>query len=163
MKKLTAAFLAMAASAQTGLCDWHHSYEHGTSGSSDPAIEAFMWTSILIVASSVAILLFAGPVLIIRTRRIRDVFWVVPLANTALYILSISLRPYPGGFAAKFQPPGLTNTVLEIVLVVLSRLLVALVLAIVHWLVRMVRRLTKKPETDAEPGAVVFARSETER
>ncbi len=151
MKKLTVAVLALAASAQTGLCDWHHYHEHGSSGTPDPVTDAFVWTAVLIMASSVAILFLAGPVLVIRTRRIRDFFWVVPLANAALYLLSISLRPYPGGFAARFQPPGRTNTIVEVVLVVLSSLVAALVLALVQWLVRTVRRFTTKPGPDTEP------------
>jgi hypothetical protein len=146
MKKIALAFLALVVSAQTGLCDWHH-HGHSSGGAPDPNFDAFVWTSILILAASTAILLFAGPLIVIRTRRIRDLFWAVPLVNTGLYILSISLRSYPGGFLARFQPPGLPNTILEIVLLLVASLLVALILAIIQWGIRTVKRFTKKQES----------------
>jgi hypothetical protein len=150
MKTLTIALLFLAVSAQTGLCDWHHHYGYGSGGAPDPNFDAFMWTSILILAASAAILLLVGPVIVIRTRRIRDLFWVVPLVNTVLYILSISLRSYPGGFVARFQPPGLANTILEILLLLVSSLFVALILAIIQWITRTVKRFTKKQEPNTE-------------
>jgi hypothetical protein len=145
MKKLALAFLVMGGSAQTGLCDWHH-HSHSSGGTPDAAFDAFVWTSFLILAASAAILLFAGPFMVIRLRRGRDFFWAVPFGNTGLYILSITLRPYPGGFWARFQLPGLTNTLLEIVLLLISSLLVALLLVILQWIFRTVKRLTKKQE-----------------
>lgn len=148
MKKLAIAFLVLVVSVQTGLCDWHH-HGHGSSGAPDPNLDAFVWTSVLILAASTSILLFAGPIILIRTRRIRDLFWTVPLVNTGLYILSISLRSYPGGFLGRFQSPGLPNTILEIVLLLVSSLLVALILAIIQWSIRTVKRFTKKPESPA--------------
>jgi len=152
MKKLTATVFTLLASAQTGLCDWHNHHSHSDGGTPNPAFDSFMWTSILIVAASIAILFFVGPVLLIRNRRIRDLFWMVPLANMGLYILSISVRQYPGGFTARFHPPGVTNTVLEFALLLLSSFLVALVLAIIQWIVRNVRRFTKKAEgVDGRP------------
>lgn len=165
MNKFTAAMFALLVSTQTGFCDWHH-HGHDSSrapdpafeallrtpfGAPDPAFDAFMSTCILILGASVAILLFAGPVFVIFLRRIRDLFWVVPLANTALYVLSISLQAYPGGFAARFQPPGLRNTILEVTFLLFTSLLVAVVLAIVQWMVRMVRSFMKKQKTDTDP------------
>lgn len=132
MIKLAIAFLMLMFSAQTGLCDLLN-YGHVRSGIPDPTLDDFVFTSILILAASAAILLFVGPVILIRMRRIRDLFWTVPLVNTVLYILSISLMSYPGGFLAKFQSPGLPNTILEIVLLLVSSLLVALILAIIKW------------------------------
>jgi hypothetical protein len=105
-KRIAVALFVMVACAQTGLCDWHHHHGHSSVEAPDPAFDAFMWTSILIVAASATILLLAGPVLVIRNRRIRDLFWMVPCTNALLYLLSITLRPYPGGFVARFQPIG---------------------------------------------------------
>jgi uncharacterized membrane protein len=146
MKKLAITFLLLVFSAQTGLCDWHH-HGHSSGGAPDPNFEAFVVTSVLILAASAVILLFAGPVLLIRTRRNSNLFWTVSLVNAGLYILSIILRPYPGGFFARFHSPGLLNTILEIVLLLVSSLLVALILAIIQWVIRTVKRFTKKQES----------------
>jgi hypothetical protein len=146
MKKLTIAFLLLVVSAQTALCDWHH-HGHSSGGAPDPALDAFVMTVVHILAASVAILLLAGPVIVIRVRRNSNLFWTVSLVNAGLYILSISLRPYPGGFFARFHSPGLLNTILEIVLLLVSSLLVALILAIIKWFIRTVKRFTKKPDS----------------
>jgi hypothetical protein len=146
MKKLTIAFLMLVFSAQTGLCDWHH-HGHSSGGAPDPALDAFVVTSVLILAASAVILLFAGPVLLIRTRRNSNLFWTVSLVNAGLYILSIILRPYPGGFFARFHSPGLLNTILEIVLLLASSLIVALILAAIQWFIRTVKRFTRNPDS----------------
>jgi hypothetical protein len=146
MKKLAITFLLLVFTAQTGLCDLHH-YGHARSGDPDPALDAFLMTSVLILAASAAILLIAGPVLLIRMQRIRDLFWTVPLVNTIFYILSISLMTYPGGFLAKFQSLGLPNTILEIVLLLVSSLIVALILAIIKWFIQTMKQFTKKQES----------------
>lgn len=151
-KRLTFPLLGLVLSANTALCDWHH-HGHGSSGASDPSVDAFMWTCVLVLAATMVILFVAGPILVIRLRRIRDLFWVVPLVNTVLYLLSMCLRPYPGGLAARFQPPGLVNTILEIALLLISSLTVALILAMIQWIIRTVRRLSRERNTDTERAA----------
>src|SRR5512146_3267860 len=105
-KRLIFILFSLALSVETALCDWHH-HGHGSTGMPDPTFDAFMLTCILVLVASVAILILGWPLLVPRVRRIRDLFWVVPLVNTVFYLLSISLRPYPGGFTARFRPPGL--------------------------------------------------------
>lgn len=138
-KYLQYAFFSLVLSADTALGDWHH-HSSGSGGAPDPHFEAFMATSLIVLGVSLAILFIGGPILVTRTRRIRDLFWVIPLFNIAFYLLSIGLRPYPGGFAARFQSPGMEHTLLEIAFLLIASLAVALVLAAVQWLKRTRRR-----------------------
>lgn len=133
------AFLSMILSADQALADWHH-HSSGSSGVPDPHFDAFMTTSLIVLGVSLAILFIGGPILIPRTRRIRDLFWVIPLINIAFYLLSIALRPYPGGFTARFQSPGLEHTLFEIAFLLIASLAVALILAAFQWLKRTARR-----------------------
>ena len=146
-KRITIALFPLLLFAQSAWCDWDHS--SSSSGPPDPGFDAFMVTTLIIIAASLAILLFAGPILVTRTRRIRDLFWIVPLVNIVLYIVSISLQNYPGGFAARYQPPGLENTVLEIILLLLSSLIVAGVIAVIRWVIRTKKMLTDKWHGDS--------------
>ena len=109
-------------------------------------MDAFVVTVLLILVSAVVVLLFCCPFLVIRVRRIRDLFWVIPSANLALYLLSIALRPYPGGFIARVQPPGLWYTLIEIFIVLFLSLLIASVTAGVTWLTRKIRGRRAEPE-----------------
>jgi len=147
-RRMTSALLAMVLLAQTALCDWHH-HGHGSGSGHDPGFEASMWTCVIILVASLAILFLAGPILVIRTRRIRDILWLVPLINVAFYVLSISLRPYPGGFAARCEPAGFANTVLEIAVLLGTSLIIVLILAVIRWGIRLRRRLSKTRESDA--------------
>src|SRR4051794_14647394 len=113
IKRWTASVVFLALSARTAFADWHHHHGGGSDLSADPHFDAFMLTNLLVMAASLVLLLFGGPGLIIWGRRIRDTLWLVPSANLLLYVLSISLRPYPGGFAARFQSPGLPYTIAE--------------------------------------------------
>jgi hypothetical protein len=121
-------------------CDLHHHLGSGhPDAPPDPLVDAFVWGSLLIVAASLALLVIGGPLLFLWTRRIRDLFWAVPLANLLLYLLSIALRSHPGGRGARFHPPGLWYTIAEVVLLVLSSLVVASILAAIRWLFRKFR------------------------
>lgn len=122
-------------------CGLHHFVGHhgGSSSAPDPQVDAFVATVMIIALSSVAVLLFCCPFLAIRIRRIRDLFWVVPSSNLALYILSIALREYPAGFGARFSPPGVWYTLAEVIIVLLLSLVVASVTACAMWLVRTIR------------------------
>ncbi|NLE59966.1 MAG: hypothetical protein GX616_16560 [Planctomycetes bacterium] len=140
IKRLTASFLLAMTSAQPAWADWDdHWHHHSGGGPGDPNVDAFVSGVLLIVSASAAILFFLGPVLIIRARRIRDTLWIVPLVNLLLYLLSITLRRYPGGFAARFRPPGLWYTIGEGILLLLLTGLLILVLAIIQWTVRKIR------------------------
>lgn len=139
-KNVRYTFLSTVLSADIALADWHH-HSSGSSGAPDPHLESFFATSLIVLGVSLAILFIGGPILVTRTRRIRDLFWVIPLFNMVFYLLSIGLRPYPGGFAARFQSPGMEHTLSEIAVVVTASLAVALILAAFQWLKRTARRL----------------------
>jgi len=134
------------------LCDWHH---HGGStgpdGLPDPHMDAFFAGLVVTVLCSIGILIFCSPFLAVRVRRIRDIFWVVPTINLSLYFATAALRVYPGGFPARFRPPGLWYTLAEVTLVLVFGLLVATVTAVVQWTVRKLKSLLARK--NAEPGA----------
>jgi len=117
-------------------------FEHHSSPSSipDPEVEAFAVTAMLIVLSALVVLLFCCPFLVVKVRRIRDLFWIIPSANLGLYLLSIALRAYPGGFMARIRPPGLWFTLLEVLLVLMLSLVVATLSAGVMWVLGTIRR-----------------------
>ena len=126
---------------------------HGADASApDPHVQAFAITVLLVVLSTVFILLFCCPFLIIRVRRIRDLFWIIPSLNLALYLLSIAVRSYPGGFSARFQPPGLWFTLVEVFLVLVLSLVVATLNACVLWLIRKLRRRKAEPVATPKGG-----------
>jgi len=128
-------------------CDWGH-HGSGGGGAPDPVFDAFFWTSALILAASIAILILAGPFLIPRTRRIRDLFWKVPLINLPFYLVSILFRPYPGGFAARFQSPGLGYMIAEIIILLIASSIVALIFAIVLRIMRIIKSRSTGQEQD---------------
>ncbi len=155
MRRIAATLLVcLALTPATAWCDWHdHLHHHGSRGSSssDPCLDAFVTTVFLTIVASGAILVLGGPVLVMWTRRTRDILWIVPLANLLMYLLSIYLRAYPGGFAARFRSPGLWYTVSEIILLGVLSLLVAVILAAIQWLYRKIRSIIKKGATSTEP------------
>jgi hypothetical protein len=67
-----------------------------------------------------------------------------------MYLLLIYMRPYPGGSAARFRPPGLLYTVVEVAILSALSLLVALLLAAIQWLLQKIRLVVKRSETSAE-------------
>jgi hypothetical protein len=151
-KRLAILLLVLMVASQTAWGDWHfHHGRHGSSPPGDPDVEAFLDTVSLIIAASIAILFLGGPVLIIWTRRARDAFWLVPSVNLLLYVLSIRLRSYPGGFTARFRPPGLWYTIGEIFVLLLISLAVAAILAGIRWLVRRIQAIRGKPDSQVEP------------
>jgi len=70
--------------------------------------------------------------------------WSIPAMNLLLYLISIYLRSYPGGFAARFEPPGLAYTIGEIVLLLVLSLIVMLILAAIRWFVNKVKGIFRK-------------------
>ncbi len=132
-----------------GLHDFFEHHGSHTASSGDPQFDAFMVTLLIIVLCAVGVLFFCCPFLVVRVRRIRDLFWVIPSLNLALYLLSITLRTYPGGFRGHFQPPGLWFTILEILLLLLLSLMVASLSAGIMWLKRKLRG--RKAESAAAP------------
>jgi ABC-type glycerol-3-phosphate transport system permease component len=132
-------------------CGLHDLFEHHGSHASapDPQVDAFVVTVLIIFVSAVVVLLFCCPFLAIRVRRIRDLFWVIPSVNLALYLLSIALRAYPGGFIARFRAPGLWFTLMEVFLVLVLSLLVASLNACAMWMVQKLR--AQRPEPAAAP------------
>ncbi len=137
IKRLTPLLLLPMLMAQTAWADWHHHVgHHGGGDPDDPMVDAFALGVLLIFGGSAAILFLGGPVLIILSRKIRHTLWIVPLVNLLLYLLSITLRGYPGGFTARFRPPGLWYTITEGILLLLLTVLIVLIVAIVQWIVR---------------------------
>jgi hypothetical protein len=139
-------------------CGLHDLVGHhgGNVSAPDPEMQAFVVTVLLIFVSAVVVLLFCCPFLAIRIRRIRDLFWVIPSVNLALYLLSISLRAYPGGFIARFQPPSLWFTLVEVFLVLVLSLFVACLNACAMWVIQRLRRrggtrTMKSNQTDTWP------------
>jgi hypothetical protein len=130
---------ALALFAQTAYGDWGHHGGHGSGAPVDPAFEAFAETVLVIAAASAALLVLGGPIWILRARRIRDILWGVPLANLVLVLLSILIRPHPGGFPARFRPPGLKYTAIEILLLTAGSILLAVLIAAGWWVTRRLR------------------------
>lgn len=122
-------------------CGLHDLFEHhgGHASAADPQLVAFFVSLLIIFASTLFILLFCCPILLIRIRRIRDLFWMIPSINLGLYFLSISLRTYLGGFLSRFVPTSLWFTLVELFLVLLLSLIVICLNACFLWLLRMIR------------------------
>lgn len=150
-KRLALSILLLGTMAQTAIADWHHHHTSHSDLSNDPHFDAFMWSAVLAIAATMLLCFFGGPILILWGRRIRDTLWIVPLANLLLYTLSIALRSYPGGLAARLQPPGVYYTSAEIVFVLVLSFAVAIVIAAVQWVVRKMRLLLRKRESIAKP------------
>ncbi|MBN8217649.1 MAG: hypothetical protein J0L75_13485 [Spirochaetes bacterium] len=112
----------------------------------DPQLDAFMMGAALILVTGSFLLFVGGPLLILLTRRVRYTLLLVPALNFFFYALSISLRPYPGGFFERFIPPGLWFTMGEAFLLLLSTFLVTLLLAAAHWVVQKLRTWRKKDQ-----------------
>jgi hypothetical protein len=121
----------------------------------DPLMDAFFVGVVVTILCSVGILVFCCPFLVVWVRRIRDIFWVVPTLNLALYFAGAAVRVYPGGFLARFRPPGLWYTLFEIALVLALSLVVATVTALAQWSIRKVRSLfgARNAELSAPPKA----------
>ncbi len=142
--------LMLAFSSQQALADWHH--HSGSSGvPPDPHMEACVVTVAVSLASTLVILFLGGPLLIIWGRRILHTLWLLPLANLLLYLVSISLQPYPGGFGARFETPGLFYTLAEIVFVLVASMIVALIVMAIQWLLRKLRPVPGKRPTSLNP------------
>lgn len=155
LRRFATLVFVLAISAQSAFGDWHHGHGSSLGSSPDPNFDAFLLTSLLVIAASGAILFLAGPLLILWGRRIRDTLWIVPLANLVLYVLSISVQPYPGGFAARFERPGLLYTIAEMILLLAGSLVVTLILAATQWLVRTTRSRLKNRKAGDEPSPPV--------
>jgi hypothetical protein len=137
-------FLFWAGSVQTAWCDWGHHHSRSSDIPADPHLDAFIATVFMAIIANAALLLFAGPISIIFSRRIRGMFWSIPAINLLMYLISIYLRSYPGGFAARFEPPGLAYTIGEIVILLVLSLIVILILAAIRWFVNKVKGIFRK-------------------
>ena len=139
-------FVILALVPSVAWCDWHdhfgHSGSHGQ-GTVDPEIEFFVSTLLLIIVASSVLLFLGGPVLVFCTRRTRHIFWIVPLVNFVLYVLSLYLRTYPGDSPTRLRSPGPWYAIFEIVLLGFLSLLIAVILAVIHWLIRKIRSVLK--------------------
>ncbi len=153
-RSIAAAFL-LTIGALRAFADWHHHSSH-PSGPPDPHLEAFLWTALIVLASSLAVLFLGGSLLIVWGRRPLNTLWIVPLVNLLLYVLSVLLRPYPGGLGARLAVPGIFFTIAEVAILLVGSLLVALIIMAIQWLVRKARSLRKDRLAD---GAV--SRQET--
>lgn len=145
IKRLALLVLLVGMLPQYAVADWDWDEHRGRDSDfpADPNFDAFMWTVIPGIGVTALLLLFSGPIIVIWGRRIRDTFWIVPLANFLLYVLSITLRSYPGGFAARFRVPGLAYTITEILLLLVISLCAAVIIAAVQWVVRKSRSLLR--------------------
>jgi hypothetical protein len=157
-------FVILALVPSVAWCDWHdhfgHSGSHGQ-GTVDPEIEFFVSTVLLIIVASSVLLFLGGPVLVFCTRRTRHLFWMVPLGNFALYVLSLYLRTYPGDSSTRLRSPGPWYTVFEIVLLGFLSLLIAVILAVIHWLIRKVRSVLNRNAGRIEPDPQLNSKSLT--
>ncbi|OQX22892.1 MAG: hypothetical protein BWK80_28800 [Desulfobacteraceae bacterium IS3] len=144
IRRFTIFFLLLAGSIQTAWCDWGHHRSRSSDIPADPHLDAFIATVFIAIIANAVLLLFAGPIMVIFSRRIRDMLWSIPAMNLLLYLISIYLRSYPGGFAARFEPPGLAYTIGEIVLLLVLSLIVILILAAIRWFVNKVKGIFRK-------------------
>lgn len=142
----------------TPLCDWHHSSSH--SGSLDPETQAITDASAvalgIISISSLSMLVVGGPLILSFTRRVRHLFWVIPAINLILYIVTIIARPYPGGFWARFHMPGLPDTVIELIFLILFSFGAATLLAVIYFVYRMIRMAANMLGNDDQPKTVIL-------
>jgi hypothetical protein len=146
---VVATVLVLAVVAATpALADLHHSHH---SDPTDPVTRALYLDIGIAALCLLASLLWGFRLVIVKTRRIRDLFWAVPLVNLALFAVSIAGQPYPGGRAERFTGIGLAITVYEAFAILTASLLVASILAVVAWVSRNVRALHASPG-DPPPG-----------
>ena len=99
------------------LCDWHHSHCGGSSP--DPETEAIvavvLATVAVLLASTLLLGCVGGPLVLLWTRKVRHLFWAIPVVNALVYLIALYVRPFPGGFAAQFRMPGLAYTIIELI------------------------------------------------
>jgi len=127
-------------------CDWHHWSGHHSSGASaDPVADAFVVALFVVAAIGVLVSLISGGLLIVFTRRIRDMFWAIPIVNLAVYTLFLLVRPYPGGRVAQFRGEGLRHTLITVVLLLALSLILASVLGLLRLAVRAIRSAAFSP------------------
>jgi len=124
------------------LADWHHHSSHGGASSEppDPHIAAFVVGLFFIAAEGLFLAPTCGLGVVLLTRRIRHLFWAVPLTNLVSYVLFCLCYTYPNGRLARLHMPGLVYTTVELVLVLLLGLILAILLALLLLLVRLLRR-----------------------
>lgn len=129
-------------------CGWHDLvHHHGSSGTPelDQVAAVFLVTAVGIVLVGSVVGVVGGSLVVTLTRKARHLFWAIPAANLLIYGVAVLVRPYPGGIAAQLRTPGLTYTVLEILLLILQSLGLACLMAAVYVVVRVVRsRVSRK-------------------
>ena len=155
MKKIVVTLLiCLALTPATVWCDWDNLFDRHDSHnkpSTDPQLDFFFGTVLLIVVASGASLFIVGPLLVIWTRRFRNNLLIVFLANLVMYLLSLYLRKFPEGYTGYLRSPGLWYTVFEIALLSLLSFIVVVILDLTQWLVRKIRAAFKKTENGNEP------------
>jgi len=139
----------------------HHGHSHrsgGSSGADDhlrPYANAFLVTMFFGILGVCFMLIGVGPILVIWVPRPVHTFWIIPLGNVLLYLLNISLTDYPDGFFARWRQPGLPYTIAEEIMLLLLSGLVALIIALIQWVVRKSRAFLKKPQQPATVEAML--------
>lgn len=136
----------MLAALVAPVADWHHGHSSGSGGSEvyggPEVFGVFVFSCLLLFAGSVVVGCAGGPIVLVLTRKARQLFWAIPGANLVIYLVVLLARPYLGGFAAQFRPPGLVYTVIEVVLLLLVSLVLSAVLALGLTAIRVLRRLS---------------------
>ena len=139
------------------LCDWDGWSSHSSStGSADPVVDAFAVAILVAIGIGVLVSFLSGGLLIVFTRRIRDMFWAIPAVNLAVYLVFLLAREYPGGREAQFRGRGLAHTLGALALLLVSSLILASVLALLRSAVRRIRSLARnrsQPRPPAPPQA----------
>lgn len=133
------------------LADLHFHHPSGHTGPPDPVITAFVVTLFVGLGISVLAGVLSGGLLMVFTRRIRDMFWAIPLANVAMYALFLATRSYPGGRSAQFRGGGLVDTLLGLILLLIVSLAMATILALIRRLGRAMRGKTTSPPKVGNP------------
>jgi len=126
------------------LCDWHGG-GHSSGVPADPIVDAYVVGFFTAVGIGILASLLSGGLMIVFTRRIRNMFWAIPAVNLALFAIFMLIRPYPGGAAAQFQNRGLTYTLVTLTALLFISLAMALILALIRLVVRAIRSSAQYP------------------
>jgi hypothetical protein len=125
------------------LCDWHFGHHGG--GSIDPESQAMVDASLAamgaIVLGTVFMTTVGGPLVLVWTRRVRHLFWSVPLVNAVFYLAMALIRPFPGGWEALWRGPGVGYTIVVLICWLLCSFGSALLLALIYLLYRTIKKV----------------------
>lgn len=127
---------------------FHHHHSSGSGGSVDPVLDGIVKVSIasmaILASCGIIISAVAAPILLVRFQRIRRILIALPALDILLYLLIIVFRPYPGGFLAQFQMPGLIYTAIEMILLFILLIASPLIAIVIYYLIKACQYLKRK-------------------